>query len=94
MQTIYGFIIPMIITLSMTTYAQYHNAVESNRMRLKNLYRNHILIRPLIKNISQTTVALGLGIIEVAGIDPQKQVCLFEIFFLILISFFFNKEIT
>jgi hypothetical protein len=29
-----------------------------------------------MKNISRTTVAIGLGIIEVAGIDPQKQVCL------------------
>jgi len=27
-----------------------------------------------MNNISLTTVAVGLGIIEVSGIDPQKQV--------------------
>ncbi len=75
MQTIFGFILPVIIILSTKAYAKNYNAVESNRERLKNLYRNHVLTRPTMKNASRTTVAIGLGIIEVAGIDPQKQVC-------------------
>jgi hypothetical protein len=52
-----------------------HTAVELNRLRMTKLYRNHILTRPSMKNATRTTVAIGLGIIEVAGIDPQKQVC-------------------
>ncbi len=58
----------------MMTYAKNYSAVELNRIRLTKLYRNHILTRPSTKNLSQTTVAIGLGIIEVSGIDPQKQV--------------------
>jgi hypothetical protein len=77
MQTIYAFIFPVLVTLLMRAFAKNYNAVELNRGRLKNLYRNHILTRPAMKNSSRTTVALGLGIIEVAGIDPQKQVGLF-----------------
>ena len=42
--------------------------------RITELYEKHILTRPTIKNVSVTSVALGLGIIEVAGIDAQKQV--------------------
>jgi len=64
----------MIITLLITTYAKNYSEVELNRLRLTKLYRNHILTRPSTKNLSQTTVAIGLGIIEVSGIDPQKQV--------------------
>jgi hypothetical protein len=64
----------MIITLLITTYAKNYSEVELNRLRLTKLYRNHILTRPSMNNISLTTVAVGLGIIEVSGIDPQKQV--------------------
>jgi hypothetical protein len=74
MQTLYEYILPIVITLSMMTYAKNYSAVELNRIRLTKLYRNHILTRPSTKNLSQTTVAIGLGIIEVSGIDPQKQV--------------------
>jgi len=74
MQSIYGFIFLMIITLLITTYAKNYSEVELNRLRLTKLYRNHILTRPSMNNISLTTVAVGLGIIEVSGIDPQKQV--------------------
>ncbi len=74
MQSIYGFILLMIITLLITTYAKNYSEVELNRLRLTKLYRNHILTRPSMNNISLTTVAVGLGIIEVSGIDPQKQV--------------------
>jgi hypothetical protein len=74
MQSIYGFILPVIITLSITTYAKNYSAVELNRVRLVRLYRTHNLTRPLMKNASLTTVFVGLGILEVAGIDPKKQV--------------------
>jgi len=76
MQPVYGFILPVIITISMTAYAKNYSAVESTRLRIKKLYRNHVLTRPSTQNISRTTVAIGLGIIEVAGLDPQKQVCI------------------
>jgi hypothetical protein len=56
------------------TRAKNYSAVELNRLRLTKLYRNHILTRPSLNNVSPTTVAIGLGIIEVSGIDPQKQV--------------------
>ena len=75
MQMILQFLLVMLIILLTETYAKNYNAVELNRLRLKNLYRNHVLIRPSMKNHTRTTVALGLGVIEVAGIDPQKQVC-------------------
>ncbi len=58
------------------TYAKNYSGVELNRLRLTQLYRNHILTRPSMDNISRTTVAIGLGIIEVAGLDPQRQVCI------------------
>jgi hypothetical protein len=76
MQPVYGFILPVIITISMTAYAKNYSAVESTRLRIKKLYRNHVLTRPSTQNISRTTVAIGLGIIEVAGLDPQRQVCI------------------
>ena len=50
-----------------------YTAVELNRIRIRNLYRNNLLTRPSTKN-NQTIVAIGLGIIEVAGIDPRTQV--------------------
>jgi hypothetical protein len=88
MQSIYGFILYVVMTILMTTYGKKYNAVEKNRLRITKLYRNHILTRPSLKNVSQiTTVAIGLGIIEVAGIDPQKQVGISEIFLLIIRSF-------
>ena len=70
-----SFLAILMILLSTKIYAKNTNAVDLNRLRLKNLYRNQILIRPVMNNHTRTTVALGLGIIEVAGIDPQKQVC-------------------
>lgn len=76
MQMILQFLLAMLIILLTETYAKNYNAVELNRLRLKNLYRNHVLIRPAVRNQTRTTVALGLGIIEISGIDPQKQVCL------------------
>jgi hypothetical protein len=56
------------------TYAKNHSAIELNRIRITKRYRNHLLTRPSMENSTQTIVAIGLGIIEVAGIDPQKQV--------------------
>ena len=87
MQSIYGFILPVIITMSMMVYAKNYSAIESNRLRIKKLYRHNVLTRPSTKNVSRTTVAIGLGIIEVAGLDPQRQVCINtynEIFSLVL----------
>ncbi|CAF1281097.1 unnamed protein product [Rotaria sordida] len=74
MPSTYGFIFLILTTISITTCAKNYSAVQLNRIRITKLYRNHILTRPLMNNLSQTTVAVGLGIIEVAGIDPQKQV--------------------
>jgi len=71
MQLIYAFILYLEM---MTTYTKDYSAVELNRLRISKLYRNNLLIRPTTKNVSQTIVAIGLGIIEVAGIDPQTQV--------------------
>ncbi|CAF0785148.1 unnamed protein product [Adineta steineri] len=58
----------------MTTYAKKYNAVESTRNRIVKLYQDRVLTRPSVKNVTRTAVAIGLGIIEVAGLDPQKQV--------------------
>ncbi|CAF0841696.1 unnamed protein product [Adineta steineri] len=58
----------------MIIYAKDYSPVEMNRIRIKKLYSDHLLIRPSTKNVSQTVIALGLGIMEVVGIDPQKQV--------------------
>lgn len=74
MQMTYKYILPIIITLSIKIYAKNSNSLELNRLRVKKPYPNYIFIRPPIKNVSITTVAVGLGIIEVSGIDPQKQV--------------------
>lgn len=54
--------------------AKNYSATELNRLRISKLYRNNLLIRPSAKNVSQTIVAIGLGIIEVAGINAQTQV--------------------
>ncbi|CAF1521493.1 unnamed protein product [Adineta ricciae] len=64
----------MLTTLLMTTYARKYSVIEENRNRIARLYEDHVLTRPSTKNSSRTTVAIGLGIIEVAGLDPQKQV--------------------
>lgn len=69
------FLAIFLIMSTMIIDAKNYNAVELNRIHLKNLYRNQILTRPITNNQSQTIVGLGLGIIEVSGIDPQKQVC-------------------
>ena len=50
-----------------------NTAIELNRLRIKSLYRNNLLTRPSTKS-NHTIVAIGLGIIEVAGIDPRSQV--------------------
>ena len=47
---------------------------EKNRIRIKTLYEDHLLIRPSTNNVSPTVVAIGVAIMEVIGIDPQKQV--------------------
>jgi hypothetical protein len=75
MQLMYAFIFQLEM---MMVYTKNYSAVESNRIRIKNLYRNHLLTRPTAKNVTETVVAVGLGIIEVAGIDPQKQVSIDE----------------
>jgi len=75
MQLIYAFILYLEM---MTIYTKDYSAVELNRLRISKLYRNNLLIRPTTKNVSQTIVAIGLGIIEVAGIDPQTQVSVNE----------------
>ena len=74
MQTICASLLAALIALRLAIDAKSYNAVELNRLRITKLYRNHILTRPTAKNLSQTTVAIGLGIIEVSGIDPHKQV--------------------
>jgi len=53
----------------------YITTFESNRIHIRNMYRNRLLIRPTSRNQSRTVVGVGLGIIEVTGIDPQAQVC-------------------
>lgn len=67
-------ILAVLMALVSPTTGKTYSAVELNRLSLTKLYRNHILTRPSMNNASLTTVAIGLGIIEVAGIDPQKQV--------------------
>jgi len=66
------------LEMMMMMYAKDYSAVELNRLRILKLYRSNLLIRPTTKNFSQTIVAIGLGIIEVAGIDPQTQVSINE----------------
>jgi hypothetical protein len=68
-------IIMMIITT--IVHGKNYSAIELNRLRITTLYQSHILTRPSTQNVSQTTVAIGIGILEIAGIDPQKQVGLF-----------------
>ena len=63
----------LLATITAVTSKNY-SAVELNRLRITRRYENHLLTRPSMRNSSQTVVAIGLGIIEVAGIDPQKQV--------------------
>jgi hypothetical protein len=43
--------------------AKEYTAIELNRIRIRNLYRNNLLTRPSTKS-NQTIVAIGLGIIE------------------------------
>ena len=54
--------------------AKDYSAEESNRLRIRKLYRNNLLIRPSMKKSNRTIVAVGLGIIEVTGINPRTQV--------------------
>jgi len=76
MQLMYVVILQLEMIILM--YAKDYSPVELNRIRIVKLYRNSLLTRPSTKNVSQTIVAIGLGIIEVAGIDPQKQVSIHE----------------
>ena len=78
MQMRYDFSLLVLMNLSLMIYAKNYSAFETTRTRLRDLYRYHILTRPTTDNTSRTTVAIGLGIIEVSGIDPQKQVCCFS----------------
>ncbi|CAF4171600.1 unnamed protein product, partial [Rotaria sp. Silwood2] len=59
--------------MMMIIYAKDYSAAELHRLRITKLYRNHLLIRSSMQNITQTIVAIGLGIIEIEGIDPQQQ---------------------
>jgi len=74
MHLLFGFILSVIISLLLRIEAKTYSAVELNRKNLTDHYRSHILTRPLMKNLSHIAIAIGLGIIEVSGIDPQKQV--------------------
>jgi hypothetical protein len=76
MQLMYVVILQLEMIILM--YAKDYSPVELNRIRIVKLYRNSLLTRPSTKNVGQTIVAIGLGIIEVAGIDPQKQVSIHE----------------
>jgi hypothetical protein len=58
----------------MRTNAKNYSALEANRLRIKTLYETNLLTRPSMQNTKHTIVAIGLGIIEVAGIDPRTQV--------------------
>jgi len=78
MQLMYAFILHLDMMMMMMIYAKDYSASELNRLRISKLYRSHLLTRPSTKNFSQTIVAIGLGIIEVAGIDPQTQVSINE----------------
>lgn len=62
------------------TYGKEYSAYELNRLRITKLYRNHMLTRASTSNTNYTVVAIGLGIIEVEGIDPQKQVLKYNFF--------------
>lgn len=73
MHSLFRFTLPVIISLLIRTDAKTYSAVELNRKNLTDLYRTHVLTRPLMKNFSHITIAIGLGIIEVSGIDPQRQ---------------------
>jgi hypothetical protein len=69
----YAFILHLAMMM-MIINAKDYSAAELNRLRITKMYQNNLLIRPSTKNVTQTIVAIGLGIIEVAGIDPQTQV--------------------
>jgi hypothetical protein len=77
MQLMYAFILHLAMMM-MIINAKDYSAAELNRLRITKMYQNNLLIRPSTKNVSQTIVAIGLGIIEVAGIDPQTQVSIKE----------------
>ena len=66
----------LILALDILTAisAKNYSATEANRLRIKTLYQANLLTRPPIKNTTQTVVAVGLGIVEVTGIDPRTQV--------------------
>ncbi|CAF1409388.1 unnamed protein product [Rotaria magnacalcarata] len=71
MQLLHVFILHLNV---LVIYGKDYTAYESNRLHITQFYRNHLLTRAQTKNSRQTIVAVGLGIIEVEGIDPQKQV--------------------
>ncbi|CAF3355300.1 unnamed protein product [Rotaria socialis] len=74
MQSTYGFILLVLINVSGTKQAKNYSAILLNRLEITERYVHDMLTRPSMKNSSHTIVAVGLGVIEVAGIDPQKQV--------------------
>lgn len=86
MHSLFRFTLPVIISLLIRTDAKTYSAVELNRKNLTDLYRTHVLTRPLMKNFSHITIAIGLGIIEVSGIDPQRQVINYIFFIVFLIE--------
>jgi hypothetical protein len=75
MQLMYAYILYLEM---MMIYAKNYSAGELNRKRISELYRTNLLTRPSTKNVRQTIVAIGLGIIEVAGINPHTQVSINE----------------
>lgn len=74
MRSSHALVLFVLMTLATMTDGKKYSAVEQNRNRIARLYANNILTRPSTQNNSQTIVAIGLGIIEVAGLDAQKQV--------------------
>ncbi|UJR08833.1 hypothetical protein I4U23_013087 [Adineta vaga] len=57
-----------------TVFGKHHTLAEKNRLRIKTLYKDNLVIRPSANHTRPTVVAIGLGIMEVIGIDPKQQV--------------------
>ena len=74
MQLQYAFVLYLSAMMITTAFGKAHTPAEKNRMRIKQLYKDYLLIRPSTNKAQPTVVAVGLGIMEVIGIDPQKQV--------------------
>ncbi|CAF1196975.1 unnamed protein product [Adineta ricciae] len=74
MQSRLALIVYLKFSMIANLFGKDHTLAEKNRLRIKSLYEDHLLIRPSTNNASPTVVAIGVAIMEVIGIDPQKQV--------------------